>query len=141
MRIIECGLSDLSSYWDCEGAHGGPNYERLIKNGQLILQLHKWNDGSDDHPNLEDPDRAPHGYGVLLWFETDGFDAAVKRVRAIKAKIVEEPHLNPASNNRDVWLCDLDRVRYRARQCIIWRRSRLARLVDGRDHRQNSSAR
>jgi hypothetical protein len=93
---------------DCESAHGGPDYERLIKNRQLVLQLHKWNDGSDDHPNLEDADRAPHGYGVLLWFETDAFEAAVKRIRAVKAEIVERPHFNPAANHREVWIRDPD---------------------------------
>lgn len=49
----------------CESGHGGPEYERLVKDGDLVLQLHAW--GAHDHPNLGDPDAAPHGYGVLLW--------------------------------------------------------------------------
>lgn len=26
----------------CESAHGGPDYERLVSNGQLVMQLHNW---------------------------------------------------------------------------------------------------
>jgi catechol 2,3-dioxygenase-like lactoylglutathione lyase family enzyme len=108
VRDVEASSRWYQRLLDCKSAHGGPDYERLVKDGELILQLHSWNHGSDDHPNLEDPDRAPHGYGVLLWFETDAFEAAVKRVRAVKAEIVEEPHLNPAANHREVWIRDPD---------------------------------
>jgi hypothetical protein len=34
----------------------------------------------EDHANLVGADAAPHGHGVLLWFEVDDFDAAVGRV-------------------------------------------------------------
>ncbi len=34
--------------------------------------------------------------------------AAVKRIRAAKAEIVEKPHLNPAANHREVWIRDPD---------------------------------
>jgi catechol 2,3-dioxygenase-like lactoylglutathione lyase family enzyme len=108
VRDVEASSRWYQRLFECEGAHGGPNYERLVKNGALILQLHRWNDGSDDHVNLEDSDRAPHGYGVLLWYETDAFDKAVKRIRALKAEIVEEPHLNSAANHREVWIRDPD---------------------------------
>ncbi|TMB07419.1 MAG: hypothetical protein E6J64_05255, partial [Deltaproteobacteria bacterium] len=53
-------------------------------------------------------DAAPVGHGVLLWFEVDDFDAAVKRVRSLKATVVEEPHVNPAPQHREMWLRDPD---------------------------------
>jgi catechol 2,3-dioxygenase-like lactoylglutathione lyase family enzyme len=81
-------------------------YDRLISGDQLILQLHRWDD--EDHPNLTDPDRGPCGHGVLLWFEVDDFDAAVERARRLGAEVVQEPHVNPAPQHREIWLRDPD---------------------------------
>ena len=59
-------------------------YDRLHgEDGALMLQLHRWD--AEDHPNLVDPDRAPPGHGVLLWFELDDFDAAVARAQPRRA--------------------------------------------------------
>lgn len=81
-------------------------YQRLVCGGELVLQIHLWDE--EDHPNLTNADAAPPGHGVLLWFETDGFDAAVERARAMKAEIVQEPHVNPAPGHREIWLKDAD---------------------------------
>jgi predicted enzyme related to lactoylglutathione lyase len=81
-------------------------YDRLISGDQLILQLHRWDD--EDHPNLTDPERGPCGHGVLLWFEVDDFDAAVERARRLGAEVVQEPHVNPAPQHREIWLRDPD---------------------------------
>jgi catechol 2,3-dioxygenase-like lactoylglutathione lyase family enzyme len=81
-------------------------YDRLMCGDRLILQLHAWD--REDHPNLVNREAAPPGHGVLLWFEVDDFDAAVARARALRATIVEEPHVNPAPNHREVWLRDPD---------------------------------
>src|SRR5580693_1661767 len=81
-------------------------YDRVYVSGQLVLQLHAWDE--EDHPNLIDANKAPPGHGVLLWFVLADFDAAVKRARALKAEVVEEPHDNPAPQNREMWLRDPD---------------------------------
>lgn len=81
-------------------------YDRLLCHGRLILQLHAWD--AEDHPNLVGADAAPHGHGVLLWFEVGEFDAAVARARALHAEIVEDVHVNPAPAHRELWLRDLD---------------------------------
>src|SRR4051812_15781232 len=62
----------------------------------------------EDHPNLVGPDAAPCGHGVLLWFEVDDFDAAVRRVRSLRAKVLLKPHVNPAPGHREIWLRDPD---------------------------------
>ena len=90
----------------CQGGHGGDLYEQLVAGDRMVMQLHKW--GDHGHPNLGDPDAAPHGFGVLLWFETAHFDDAMARVRELGAEIVEEPHVNPNAKHREVWLRDLD---------------------------------
>jgi predicted enzyme related to lactoylglutathione lyase len=81
-------------------------YDRVLCNGQLVLQLHAWDE--EDHPNLIGADRSPPGHGVLLWFEVDDFDAAVSRVRALGAEVIEEPHVNPAPQHRETWIRDPD---------------------------------
>jgi catechol 2,3-dioxygenase-like lactoylglutathione lyase family enzyme len=81
-------------------------YDRLLCAGDLIVQLHAWDE--EDHPNLVHPDAGPNGHGVLLWFEVDDFDAVVEQARALGAQIVLEPHVNPRPNHREMWLRDPD---------------------------------
>ena len=81
-------------------------YDRIYSGKSLILQLHAWDE--EDHPNLVDRTAARPGHGVLVWFEVDDFDAAVKRAKALKAKVVRKPHVNPAPGHREIWLRDPD---------------------------------
>lgn len=81
-------------------------YDRIYSHGALVLQLHAWDE--EDHPNLTDREAARPGHGVLVWFEVDDFDATVRRARALKAKVVRKPHVNPAPAHREIWLRDLD---------------------------------
>ena len=71
-------------------------YDRISCSGQLLLQLHAWDE--EDHPNLVNADAAPPGHGVLLWFQVDDFDP----------EIIEEPHINPRPQHREIWLRDPD---------------------------------
>lgn len=103
-----------SSRWYAEllGADSLPEhphrdlYERISSSGRLILQLHAWDE--ENHPNLVNANAAPAGHGVLLWFQVDDFDAVVKRARALASEIIEEPHVNPRPQHREMWLRDLD---------------------------------
>ena len=106
---------EASSRWyqrllGCTSAHGGPDYERLVSNGVLILQLHSWA-VEHHHGPIGDPETRPYGNGVLLWFEIDDFDAAIGRVDA--ADIIKARHRNPPSgdggpNHWECWLRDPD---------------------------------
>jgi len=82
------------------------SYDRMLCDGQLILQLHAWDE--EDHPNLVNADAAPPGHGVLLWFEVGDFDEAVKRARSLHAQVIEEPHVNPAAGQSEMWIRDPD---------------------------------
>lgn len=103
-----------SSRWYAEllGADSLPEhshrdlYDRILCSGQLVLQLHAWDE--EDHPNLVNADAAPVGHGVLLWFQVDDFDLAVGRARGLGAEVVTEPHVNPAPQHREMWLRDPD---------------------------------
>lgn len=88
------------------GGHGGDEYEQLIVDGVLVLQLHKLEEGHH-HGTVGDPE-LPLGNGVALWFATAEFDAAVDRVRNAEATIVTDVHLNPNAGHREIWLRDPD---------------------------------
>jgi hypothetical protein len=81
-------------------------YERIFSGGQMILQLHAWDE--ENHPNLVNRDSAPVGHGVSLWFEVKDFDSVVARARSLKAEVIVEPHVNPAPRHREMWLRDPD---------------------------------
>lgn len=109
--LIAVADVESSSRWyrrllACRSGHGGSDYERLMVGDRLILQLHRWD--AHEHPYMGDPESRPYGNGVLLWFLTDAFDAAVERARALGAEILEEPHVNPNANHRECWLRDPD---------------------------------
>jgi catechol 2,3-dioxygenase-like lactoylglutathione lyase family enzyme len=109
---------EASSRWyrrllGCQSAHGGADYERLVANGELILQLHSFA-VEHHHGPIGDADDKPYGNGVLLWFEADDFEAAVGRAAAMGAVIVKPRHRNPPSeggpgpNHWEIWLRDPD---------------------------------
>ena len=102
---------EASSRWyqrvlGCESGHGGKDYERLLFEGDLILQLHHWD--AHEHPHMGDPDSKPYGNGALLWFQTADFDGAIERAQALKAEMLEEPHVNPSAGHRECWVRDPD---------------------------------
>ena len=92
----------------CTSGHGGDDYEQLFDpaTAEMILQLHHW--GDHDHPNLGDPDAAPHGYGVLLWFHTDNLDGVIERAKGLKVEIIDERRFNPNAGHHECWLRDPD---------------------------------
>jgi hypothetical protein len=97
-----------SSRWYTEllGADALPDpphrhiYDRIRRSGRVLLQLHAWD--AEDHPNLVNAGAAPPGHGVVLWFQTDDFDAAVERARRLEAEVVKDVHFNPAPRHREM---------------------------------------
>ena len=89
-----------------ESGHGGEEYEQITQGGEMILQLHHWD--AHLHPHLGQQSGKPHGNGVLLWFQTDAFDAALARIRAQGAEVLEGPKVNPNAQHREIWLRDRD---------------------------------
>lgn len=86
--------------------HGGEEYERLLVDGELIMQLHSA-DVEHHHGRLAD-DSGAAGNGMLVWFEVDDFDSAVARTRETGAEIVTDVHVNPNAGHRELWLRDPD---------------------------------
>ncbi len=78
----------------------------LDSDGTVLLCLHQW--GAHEHPSLTSPDNATPGNGLLLFFRVDDFDMALKRARALVARIEEEPHANPNTRTQEFSLRDPD---------------------------------
>lgn len=108
---------EASSRWyqkllNLTSAHGGPNYERLERNGTLVLQLHRW-DVDHHHGAIGDPNDKPPGNGLLLWFEVDDIDEAIERAASLNAEVLLPRHRNPPDedggpNHWEIWLRDPD---------------------------------
>jgi catechol 2,3-dioxygenase-like lactoylglutathione lyase family enzyme len=86
--------------------HGGPEYEQLLVDDEMIMQLHRLEVGHH-HGTIADPAQ-PRGNGVAIWFAVDDFDAAVRRIRQAPARIVTDVHFNPNAGHHEIWLRDLD---------------------------------
>ena len=87
-----------------ESGHGGEDYERLLSDGRLVMQLHRWD--AHDHPYMGNPTNDSRGNGVLLWFQADNFDEIIARVEKHQAEVLEGPQHNPSANHREIWLRD-----------------------------------
>ena len=116
-RDIEASSQFYQRLLGCKSTHSGAEYEydRLVDpslhhsqwgTDGLILQLHTW-EADHHHGHLGDP-KLPIGNGVMLWFEVDDFDDAVKRARELKARVVLDVHRNPNAQHRELWLSDPD---------------------------------
>ena len=82
--------------------HGGPDYEMLMDGDDIAVQLHRWE--ADEHAHIGNPADPSRGNGVLLWFKTDDFEAAMDRVNRASATVLEGPLFNPNARHREVWL-------------------------------------
>jgi catechol 2,3-dioxygenase-like lactoylglutathione lyase family enzyme len=109
--LIAVGDVGAASRWyqrvlGASSGHGGDEYERLLVDDTLVLQLHRA-DAEHHHGGLVDPGH-PTGNGVAVWFEVDDFDALVARSRQAGAHVQLDVHVNPNARHREIWLRDLD---------------------------------
>lgn len=106
--LIAVADVEKTSQWyqtilDLESGHGGREYEQLLFEHRMVLQLHQWQ--AHDHSHIGDPKRLI-GNGVLLWFESDQFDEIVKKLQTHHVEILEGPKYNPNAHHREIWFKD-----------------------------------
>jgi catechol 2,3-dioxygenase-like lactoylglutathione lyase family enzyme len=113
VRDVEASSRWYQELLGLQSDHGGPDYERLVDNGVLVLQLHNIEVGH--HHGVIARADADVGNGVLLWFgEVSDFDGAVARAEQLGAAVVRAPHRNPPSgqgngpSHREIWIEDPD---------------------------------
>ena len=113
--MLTCTSVAGSSAWyqrvlGLESAHGGDEYEMLMSDGAVVLQLHEVD--AHEHPALLRDGQPLGGNGVAVWFDTASFDADVERIRSaaddIDVDVVEDVHVNPLAQHREIWLRDPD---------------------------------
>jgi len=106
VRDVPASSRFYAQILDAESAHGGEEYDQLVSDGELILQLHDI-EIEDHHGPLASPN-VPLGNGALLWFEVSDFDEAVRRARGVDAVVERDVHLNPNARQQEIWLRDPD---------------------------------
>lgn len=89
--------------------HGGPEYEQVLVDDDIVLQLHT-RDGDSEHGPLATPE-VPVGNGVAAWFEVDDLDAANDRIAEARAHVEWPLHVNDLAHHREIWLRDPDDFR------------------------------
>jgi catechol 2,3-dioxygenase-like lactoylglutathione lyase family enzyme len=109
--MLTCTSVPKSSDWyqrvlGFASAHGGDEYEMLTSDGVLVLQLHEID--VHEHPALLRDGQPLGGNGVAVWFDTAAFDADVERVHSTDAEVLEDAHVNPLAQHREIWLRDPD---------------------------------
>ena len=105
VRDVKASSAFYQQVLDAKSGHGGDEYEQIVRDDVLLLQLHHRD--AHEHPHLID-EKVDVGNGVLIWFETDQFDAAVERVRKSGARILQGPLINELAHHREIWFADLD---------------------------------
>jgi catechol 2,3-dioxygenase-like lactoylglutathione lyase family enzyme len=108
--MLTCSSVSDSSQWyqrtlGLTSGHGGDEYEMLMYDGTLVLQLHEL--AAHEHSHLVRAGE-PLGNGVAVWFESSEYAAAVAHARASGSEIVEDDHENPLAHHREIWLRDPD---------------------------------
>lgn len=110
MPMLTCSSVSGSSDWyqrtlGLTSAHGGDEYEMLMAGDRLVLQLHEID--ADEHQYLVRAGES-FGNGVAVWFETAEYATAVERARSSGADVLEDDHVNPLAQHREIWLRDPD---------------------------------
>ncbi|MFG1815759.1 VOC family protein [Kribbella sp. NPDC049174] len=109
--LIAVSDVEKSSAWYCAvlgavSAHGGPEYERLVVDDVLVMQLHSL--AVDHHHGPFGDPSHPLGNGVAIWFEVDDLEAAAERARTLGATVQTDIHHNPNADHYELWLRDPD---------------------------------
>lgn len=82
--------------------HGGSEYEMLMSDGEIVVQLH--NRDVHEHAHLGDPTDASRGNGVLIGLAVPDFDDVLTCVERTGAEVLEGPLFNANALQREVWL-------------------------------------
>ena len=106
VRDLESSCHWYQSVLGLRSSAAGVDDETLLCGERVVMRLRPWD--TRHHPHLGRPDVRARGNGMLLWFRTDDFDAAVLRVRQQAAQVLEGPGVDPNHGRREIWLRDPD---------------------------------
>ena len=99
-------------YKDLMGAttdHHREDFDRVVDGDEVLLMLHRWNDG--EHGMPVPADGAEAGLGFIVWINVPDVDRVYARAKAKGAEIVSDLHSNPLAGWREFTLRDPDGYR------------------------------
>ncbi len=105
VKDVEASSRFYQQLLDAKSAHGGNEYDMIVKGEELLLQLHDWD--PEEHTGML-VDGVPPGNGVLIMFRAEDFDATVARARDMGIRFLEEPMVNPLAHHRECIVEDPD---------------------------------
>ncbi|CAA0104070.1 Uncharacterised protein [Zhongshania aliphaticivorans] len=105
VQDVEKASSFYQAVLGLRSGHGGKEYEMLMYQDKLVLQLHK--PDVHEHPAMWQANMS-NGNGVILWFSCDNFEQTLINIRQSAAVIVADPHINPNANQHEIWFKDQD---------------------------------
>ncbi len=98
VKDVEATSTWFQEFLGVESGHGGPEFEMLLADGELILQLHLIEEGHHDHAvSLS----GPLGSGVVVVLYVDDAKGLFERAKALKLSIAEELHFNELSGMQE----------------------------------------
>lgn len=106
VRNVSASSKWYQTVLGAKGGHGGDEYEMVMVDGVMVLQLHAFEE-DHHHGRMGDASKLI-GNGAVIWFDVDDLDGAVKRSKAAGAKVEVDVHVNPNARHREIWLRDLD---------------------------------
>lgn len=96
------------SVLQCKSGHGGNEYEQLVVEDRIILQLHAWAVEHHHENFLGNPGNKTRGNGTVLWFMVDDFDKSARAIKKLKTRILKDVCVNENANHREIWFLDPD---------------------------------
>ena len=92
---VEATSTWYQSFLGAESAHGGSEFEMLMSDGRLFLQLHHAEPGHHDHEVSLEP---PLGHGVVLVVYVADAAVAFAKAAQMGAEVVTDLHFNETAN-------------------------------------------
>jgi catechol 2,3-dioxygenase-like lactoylglutathione lyase family enzyme len=106
VRDVPASVSWYRSIFEVENDRGGDRYDRLVRDGIILLRLHSQD--TDSHPAVVSPTSGQPGHGVLLFLKVSDLEAVYQRALDLDAAIVEKLHHNEKARHRAFSLKDPD---------------------------------
>jgi hypothetical protein len=95
VKDVEAASKWYQDFLEVASGHGGPEFEMLLSDGSIFLQLHLIEEGHHDH---EVSTQGPLGHGVVVVIYVDDADALYKKANSLDLTVLSELHFNEVAN-------------------------------------------
>lgn len=91
VKDVEAASKWFQELLGVTSGHGGPEFEMLMTDGKLVMQLHLIEEGHHDH---EVSTAEPLGHGVVNVFYVEDAKAVYEQAKALQVELLSELHFN-----------------------------------------------